>query len=79
MDSIIKAQLVGSMYSIHKKLYLSKEELLGVIGVGSTTFEAMRHKGVSPKESRLPSPSGTGKVLYHLADIVEFQMRDIKC
>lgn len=74
MDLVIKAALVQAVFQETKSLYVGKPVAMDLLSIGETKFEEMRRLGLVPKETRLPSPTGTGKLLYHICDIVDFQM-----
>ena len=77
MEAVVKASLVAEIYKEEKKLFLEKGRVAEMLSMGMTSFEALRTKRLAPKESRMPSASGSGKVLFHIADIVEYQMASV--
>lgn len=74
IDNNVKSAIIQAMITKCGKIYFEKEEVFNMLNIGRSSFESLRTMGKAPKESRFPTASGTGKVLYHISDIAEFQL-----
>ncbi len=72
-ENAIFGAIAAEIYRKHGSVFLTRDEVLEELRVSRSTFDKMVDAQVSPRVSRVPSPSGTGKVLFHISDIAQFK------